>query len=411
MKIGYACTPLLLPFKTTRRFQLKYYSEDILIKYIKENLDDLKNILIYNNSVSIKLFRISSDIIPFGSHYINTFNWSEYFKDELLSIGTYIKENNMRVSMHPGQYTVLNSPDNEIVKRSILDLSYQAKFLDSLGLNKMHKLILHIGGVYGDKPAAINRFINTFLNLDNNIKKRLIIENDEKNYSIDEVLLIGTICKIPVVFDNFHNICFADNIYTLKEILTRVKATWPLDDGNIKVHYSQQNSSKKKGSHSQTIIVLDFLNYYNNVKNFDLDIMLEVKDKNVSTIKILNVINELNGTVSIDELYNELDRYKLIILSYGEDCLSKAVSILETQNSFIDLYSYIDTLLLSNQTPPFYNYSLNRAFKEMKESLIPKEISHFNKLYKENKYIGAKEYLFKLALRYNLPIYKSYYFN
>ena len=411
MKIGYACTPLLLHYKTTRKFQLKYYSDDILIEYISKNLSDLKNILIYNNSVNIKLFRISSDVIPFASHPINKFNWSNYFKSELLSIGDYIKENHMRVSMHPGQYTVLNSFDDDIVNRSILDLYYQTFFLDSLGLNETHKIILHIGGVYGDKGAAINRFINNYAKLDINIKNRLIIENDERSYSIDDVLLIGTTSKIPVIFDNLHNICFGDNNYNLKEILNRVKSTWKDSDGNIKVHYSQQDQNKKIGSHSKTIIVSDFLNYYNQLKDFNLDIMLEVKDKNVSTIKISNVINELNGKISIDTLYNELENYKLLILSYGNNCLLNAIKIIETQNSFIDFYEYTDNLIFSCEIPPFYKSSLDKAFIEMEKSLNSKEINHFYKLYREDKYICAKEYLFKLATRYDLPIYKTYYFN
>lgn len=131
MKIGYACTPLSTSLKTTRKFTLSSYNEDILKTTISHNLLDLYKILEFNNKLGIKLFRISSDIIPFGSHSINTFNWSQYFSDELKSIGEFIKKNNLRVSMHPGQYTVLNSTNDEIVHKAIEDLNYHTSLLDS----------------------------------------------------------------------------------------------------------------------------------------------------------------------------------------------------------------------------------------------------------------------------------------
>ena len=92
MKIGYACTPLSIPLRTTRKFTLNSYNEEILKATISDNLLDLYKILEFNNKIGIKLFRISSNIIPFGSHSINTFNWSKYFSNELKSIGDFIKK-------------------------------------------------------------------------------------------------------------------------------------------------------------------------------------------------------------------------------------------------------------------------------------------------------------------------------
>ncbi|MBM6839362.1 UV DNA damage repair endonuclease UvsE, partial [Clostridium saudiense] len=142
----------------------------------------------------IKLFRISSDIIPLGSHKINNYNWWDNNKELLNKIGDYIKSNNMRVSMHPGQYTLLNSPKKDVVEKSILDLSFHCKFLDALNLPASHKIILHVGGVYNNKKSAINRFVTEYNNLDNSIKKRLIIENDERFFSIYDLLEINSRC-------------------------------------------------------------------------------------------------------------------------------------------------------------------------------------------------------------------------
>ena len=175
MKIGYACIPLTIPFRTNRRLVLKDFTYEKATEIIESNLSDLYKILEYNKKRGINLFRISSDIIPLGSHEINDLPWKSIFKSELTSIGNYIKENSIRVSMHPGQYTIINSPSDDIVNKSIRDIEYHTDFLDSLGVDYTHKLILHIGGVYGDKPLAKKRFIENFKRLSSSAQKRMII--------------------------------------------------------------------------------------------------------------------------------------------------------------------------------------------------------------------------------------------
>lgn len=88
-------------------------------------------------------------------------------------------DNDIRVSMHPGQYTVLNSPNDDVVKRAIEDLNYHVKVLDNFGVGENHKIILHIGGVYNDKEQAINRFADNYKRLNDQVRERLVIENDE----------------------------------------------------------------------------------------------------------------------------------------------------------------------------------------------------------------------------------------
>lgn len=408
MKIGYACTPLLVPYKTTRKFLIKDYSEDLMINYTKLNLKDLMNILIYNYNNGIDLFRISSDIIPFGSHYINTFPWWDHFKDELIQIGDFIKNNNLRVSMHPGQYTVLNSTSEEIVDKAIMDLEYHADFLNSLGLDSTHKIIIHIGGIYGDKESAISRFIENYSELSESVKQRLIIENDEKNFSLDDVLYISEKTGAPVIFDNLHNKCFNDNTYTLEEILTKVSKTWHEKDGNMKVHYSQQNPLKKKGSHSLSINTNEFLDYLSIASNFNMDIMLEVKDKNISCIKVLNSIEELEGEFQIDSLNSELDKYKFFFEE--KKSLLQDFDSINNLHSFIQLYKIVDNLIYAESNDSDFIKALKEVYISLEDLLNSKEINHFNKLLKEKKFIKCKEYLQKMSLKHNASVNESYYF-
>ena len=79
------------------------------------------------------MFRLSSDIVPFGSHPVNTVPWWDEFAEPLAHIGELIRTSGMRVSMHPGQYTVLSSPDPRIVEAARADLVFHARLLDALG--------------------------------------------------------------------------------------------------------------------------------------------------------------------------------------------------------------------------------------------------------------------------------------
>ena len=286
--IGYACITMGIKdnFKTIRKNNI---TTEKLYNLIEHNLNLLEKQIDYNNENNIRMFRVSSDIIPFASSALNTLEWDKTFKNKLNNIGKKIKQYNIRVSMHPGQYTVLNSPNSIVVENSIKDLEYHAKLLNSLDTLKSSKIIIHIGGVYKDKKESKKRFIENYNNLSKEIRDRIVIENDDKSYNIKDILEISLETNIPVVFDNLHNrINSYDNnsdYYWIKE----ASKTWKKEDGIQKIHYSQQAANKRKGSHSETINLEEFNQFISDLNDVKIDIMLEVKDKDISAIKcILN---------------------------------------------------------------------------------------------------------------------------
>ena len=291
MRIGYACLAVGVKNTNFRSVTMKNASQEKLLEIIEHNLKSLNNIIDYNIENNIKLFRITSDLIPFGSSPVNTLNWWEIFSSQFKLIGEKIRNSGMRVSMHPGQYTVLNSYRDDVVSRAIADLNYYNLVLDSLGVDRKNKIILHIGGVYGNKEEAIERFIQNYRLLNKGVKERLVIENDDKSYNIKEVLSIGNRLDIPVVYDNFHNhVLPYDKLKDDNYWINKCKNTWKREDGPQKIHYSQQDKNKRPGAHSDTIEVEEFAVFLNNLDNYeDIDIMLEVKDKNLSAIKCTNM--------------------------------------------------------------------------------------------------------------------------
>lgn len=399
MNIGYACLTVGvkdIKFRTCRKANATYNN---LIEIIKNNLESFDKMLDYNIKNNIKLLRINSDIIPFGSHEINQVQWWKEFEKELYLLGKKAKDNNIRLSMHPGQYTVINSKNPDVVKKSINDLLYHCNFMDALGLDSSNKIVLHIGGAYGNKIDSLKRFADHYNILNQNIKNRLVIENDDKIFNIDDAINLGIKLKIPVIYDNLHNHVNPCQDKTDKYWINEAGKTWYKKDGKQKIHYSQQNNNKKSGSHSETINVKEFVEFVNRIENYDIDIMLEVKDKNLSAIKCINTINNS----SIVMLEKEWAKYKYLILEHSPKTYNDIRMLLKDKNAYpvLEFYSLIDKALSYGVEPGcsvnavqhVWGYFKKQANCKLKES-IEKEI---RKIENGSSSISAKRILWKMA--------------
>ena len=291
MKIGYPCINWTIGCKGDRTFRLKSYSEERFIETVENNLSCLKKILNFNIKNNILFFRITSDLIPFASHPVNNFVWQEYFKKDFAEIGDIIKNNGIRISMHPDQFIVLNSIRKDVVKRSIEELVYHCEVLDLMNLDYTAKIQLHIGGAYGNKEKAIGSFIDNYSLLNDKIKKRLIIENDDKIYSLKDCLYLSNKIRIPVLFDSFHHSILKNNEKVI-DCIKKTSKTWMKKDGIPMVDYSSQEPNMRAGKHAEKINLNDFKKFINSTKPYDFDIMLEIKDKEKSAIKAVKILKK-----------------------------------------------------------------------------------------------------------------------
>ena len=313
MKIGYPCINNSISRNSPSTFRLASYSEHKLAQTIEGNLIHLNQILKYNVKNNLLFFRISSDLIPFASHPICEFNWCKHFQTEFVQIGDFIKKHNIRISMHPDQFVILNSPNSKIVENSINELKYHCRVLDEMDLDATAKVQIHIGGVYGNKVEAINRFTRIFNDssrlIDYAIKKRLVIENDDRLYSLKNCLSINQETSIPIVFDSFHHELL-NNEEPIRIALEKAMSTWKMSrDGFPIVDYSSQNSVKgkenkrRKGKHAERIDLILFKKFLEETQNLDFDIMLELKDKEKSALKALDVKRTNIVTAPVDSEY------------------------------------------------------------------------------------------------------------
>lgn len=413
MRLGYASLVKDLPQANFKTLRLNNYSEERLKDVIAHNLNSLDQIVDYNIEHGINMFRISSSLIPFGSHPINTLDWQKEFKDEFKGISDKLREHDIRFSVHPGQYTVLNSLNEEVVKKSILELDYHVKVLESVGGSQENKMILHIGGVYGDKGAAMMRFIDVAKNrLSKGIKKHLVLENDERSYTAKEVLFIAQATSLPMVFDNLHH-QINPSLENLSDLdwIEKVEETWTLKDGNQKIHYSQQDPGKRPGGHSETINLALFNDFYQGVH---ADIMLEVKDKNRSVLKTKLLLHP-----NQKELKGEWARYKYLIMSKSYAHYSE-IRKLFSGNPRVDVlefYKLVDEALALPNSLTQERVALEHIWGYFKKTTDQKSKDKFflllEKFKKEE--ISSKRlktYLYKLSEKSNQSyLLNAYYFN
>ena len=302
-RMGYACINMQLsnqkPRIYTGRSMIKRTFESKGINYASElglaNCKDLFEIIKWNKENGFDFFRITSNLFPWSSEYKLEDMPNHWEICGILGeIGKYVDEHNMRLTSHPGPFNVLTSPHPHVVDNCIKDLSIHGEVFDMMGLSRTpyNKINIHIGGVYGDKVSAMERFCTNFHRLPNSVKSRLTVENDDKAtmYSVKD-LYEGVYCKIgiPIVFD-YHHHAFCTGGLSEEDALEVAISTWPTDIVPV-VHYSesrqreQEDDKIRPQAHSDYII--DYIDTYGN----QVDIMVEAKAKELAVLKY----KELHG--------------------------------------------------------------------------------------------------------------------
>ena len=269
--------------KTFESKGLSYVSELVIL-----NLEDTIKVLKYNIKRSIKVYRMSSDSFPWMSHY--TFSSLPNFNkiQRLLSqIGNIVKENDLRVSYHPGQFNVLGSEREDVVLKTIDELDKHAELMDLMGLERStyYPINIHLNVTTPSHELAAERFCTNFYRLKDSTKSRLTIENDDKpsQYSVKMLYdMVHKVIGIPIVVDSLHYACHTENM-SWEDTLKLGLSTWttkPL------CHHS---SSKKLHEDEKAILSAhaDFLYESFDSCDFELDIELECKQKDIALVKYL----------------------------------------------------------------------------------------------------------------------------
>ena len=291
-RLGFVASVLSDNVSTSRTCRLKNATDGRLRELIRENLDALGRVIDFLERRRILLYRLTSNLIPFASHPVNQLRWWDEFAEDFAALGKRFRTLGVRVSTHPGQFTVLNSPSPAIVAAAVAELEYQARLLDAFGTDASAKIVLHVGGLYaGSETVAMDRFCQAASTLSERVRRRLVVENDDRLFDASEVLLVARQVGVPVVFDWLHhhaNPCRAP----LAEVVPEIFDTWRVADGRPKVHLSSQAADAPRGAHADFIEPADALAFFAALPPQPFDCMLEAKQKDRALLKLREDLRE-----------------------------------------------------------------------------------------------------------------------
>ncbi len=291
MRIGYPCINLSIDCSPGKGFRLASYSDERLTASVDNNLACLERILAFNAAHNILFFRITSDLVPFASHPVCRFDWRHHYAEQFAAIGRAVRSSGMRVTMHPDQFILINSPRSDVFERSVAELRYHCDVLDLMGMDATCKVQIHAGGAYGDKDASTRRFAERYGGLDERITKRLVVENDERLFNIADCLTVHELTGVPLVLDTFHHELFNSG-EGVGKALGATAATWDGKDGLPIVDYSDQDPDGRRGKHAQSFDPQRLRALLRETAAIDFDLMLEVKDKERSAIEALKLAKD-----------------------------------------------------------------------------------------------------------------------
>ncbi|OAA41797.1 UV-endonuclease UVE-1 [Metarhizium rileyi] len=288
------------------------------LSYVQEiglsNARDIGKMLRWNDKYGIRFMRLSSEMFPFASHAEYGYSLA-YASEVLAAAGKVASDLGHRVTTHPGQFTQIGSPKKDVVTASVRDLEYHNEMLSLLSLpeqlDRDAVMILHMGGVYGDKQATLARFRKNYLQLSDGVKKRMVLENDDVSWSVQDLLPICEELNIPLVLDfHHHNIVFDPSIregtQDIIQFYDRIKATWTRKKITQKMHYSEPVASavtpRDRRKHSARVKTLPPC-------PADMDLMIEAKDKEQAVFELMrtfklpgwNLFNDLVPHERADE--------------------------------------------------------------------------------------------------------------
>jgi UV DNA damage endonuclease len=265
--------------------------------HLRVSLDYLRDIFAHLDKEDIRFYRISSDLAPYATHpdHPQFHGQVDECRDELAELGEMARRLDLRLSFHPAQYIVLNSPDDELAARSAADIELQAAILEAMDLGDEAVVVLHVGGVYGDRQAALARFVRRYRDLSPVARRRLVIENDDGRFAVKDVLWLHRETGVRIVFDVHHHHYHNPNSMDTEEAARACLTTWGEWDARPKVHFSSPRTDwgYRYGSeaeprapdwkaHAEFVDPFAFISFYRPLIDAAPDVMLEAKAKDVA---------------------------------------------------------------------------------------------------------------------------------
>ncbi|WP_438444789.1 UV DNA damage repair endonuclease UvsE [Gorillibacterium sp. sgz5001074] len=291
-----------------------------LERLASENIRNTLRLLRHNRAHDIRLYRFSSKLIPLAGHeLLNGWDPMPALADDFAELGEYVRQHRMRTSFHPDHFTVLSTPRAEVLKSSMADLERHHAMLTAMGLNGSAKCNIHIGGTYGDKKKARDRFIRHFEELRPEVRGRITLENDDKTFTALETLEVCEEVGAPMVLDLHHHMVNHTG-EDAAELWPRIGKTWEgagtdpeasvgLPALPPKIHVSSPKNDKDVRAHADYVEAAPLAGFLRAVAPMTpaLDVMIEAKMKDGALFKLMEELPGLEGVRRLDQASVEIE--------------------------------------------------------------------------------------------------------
>lgn len=276
--------------------------------HLSVSLAYLRDIFVYLDARDIRFYRMAGQLAPYLTHPdLPAFHRQlEECELELAAVGDLARQFRLRLTLHPGFYVQLNSPDEHRVQRSIQELRAATGLLDRMGLGSESVIVIHVGGVHGDPIASRERFARQVNLLHEAVRSRLVLENGDRHYSLQDALWIHQRTGLRVVLDTLHHHCFDSVGLPLLDALRLALSTWPQHE-RPKIHVSSPRTEVRHliregivrlqpplpNQHSDFLNpfeVIDLLAGADRLRLRPFDVMLEAKAKEVALLRLRDQI-------------------------------------------------------------------------------------------------------------------------
>lgn len=291
--------PTVFCSRTMIQKTVKEKGIDELKRRVLLNLDDLLKVIQWNEDNGIRVYRLSSEMFPHKTNPNVEQYTLDFAKEKLKKAGDLAKKYGHRLTYHPGQFNVLGTPDEPKLQHTINELQYHADVLNIMECDQNSVMVIHGGGLYGDKEKTKDRWCENYKKLPQSIRDRLVLENCERCFNIQDCLDISDKVHVPVVFDTHHFDCY-NKIHpdvehlSAEEYIPLILETWERRNIKPKFHVSEQGTGRI-GHHSDYIEVIpDYLLEIPDKYDVEIDIMIEAKAKEKAILKLYKKYPHLN---------------------------------------------------------------------------------------------------------------------
>jgi UV DNA damage endonuclease len=272
-----------------------------LDRIARSNLQNCLRLLKHNVLHDIHFFRFSSKLIPLANHpELKGWDFISPLKAELQHIKEYLHAHPMRVGFHPDHFVLLNTSDVDILKNTFNTLKMHRDLLKGMGIDPVHRCVLHIGGAYENKEKALEQFIHNWGLTPAPLQEMIIVENDDTVFSASDALYLCEKLGVPQVFDYHHHLAYHEKDW--QSDWERIVSTWSQSPLPVKMHISSPRSDKDYKAHADYIEPSMFIDFLNGIKGSvdQVDCMIEAKKKDDALFKLVNDLKAFNQIEWVD---------------------------------------------------------------------------------------------------------------